>query len=176
MVAVCRSDSGSSWRTVPTYPWKFRVWASLPRNSSSPGICVRQQKTAVTRSTSILVRSVLCNSGLRSVLVSRGPTLGDWDLGEIGLWLALPAVCIVSCPVPVGSVLLGLCSWLRGSSFLRAFGQQPNRKVVTFTIRRAPRGKQKKRGDSWFFPWKTRAQRCASPERRRPICATGLSL
>ena len=26
-----------------------------------------------------------------------------------------------------------------------------NRKVVTFTIRRAPRGNQKKRGDSWFF-------------------------
>ena len=31
MVALCRNDSGSavgsSWRTVPTYPWKFRVWA-----------------------------------------------------------------------------------------------------------------------------------------------------
>ena len=99
-------------------------------------------------------------------------------LGRVGCgWLCLLSLgCIVSCFVPVGSVILGLCSWFRGSSLLHTFGQLPNSTVLTFTTRRALQSKPEEISRQWVFLGETIAQRCASPgRRRRPICATGLS-
>ena len=141
----------------------------MPRTSSSPVICVRHQKTAVTRSTSTLVTSVL---------VSAGQTPGDWVLGESLLWLAL-GCCLLAASFHVlfqsAPFILG-CSWFRGSSLLHTFGQLPNSTVLTFTTRIAPQRKPEEISRQWVFLGETIAPRCASPgRRRRPICATGLS-